>query len=389
MPRTVFYTLFALFFMAFSASAQTLEMQEAAAPISYIVENIEVDVTADNAVKAREKAFEEAQVKGYEMLAKRFLSEEEMASFTTPDMNTVSALVKDYEVTNEKLSATRYKGIYKIRYSKNAFAINNGSDSLSQTASAPQGDILVLPFYNAGGRTFLWQVNPFLEAWVRARNSGTAGRAIIPLGDIDDITQVRDNQALSYDPAKLNAMRLRYRAKDVALMIARPEAMDDGSTNIAVAFYNVRPYGPELSRQISVRGYSGEMQEQLYNRVVEEVLKVLWARGDNQATAQQQSPVTQVQQAPLTGSLTNIVAQLNFNSVREWVDVKRSIERAYGVQSVQVKSLSPRSAMIGINFQGDVGTLRQSLQSVGVGLRELPAQTGAPITYQLNAIRRY
>ena len=121
----------------------------------YTVENIEVDVTADNAVEAREKAFEEAQLKGYEALAKRFLSEDEKESFETPEIGTVSSYVKDFEVTNEKLSAYRYKGTYTIRFSPKTFR-NPDLDGLYQEAGAPKtGEVLIIPFYELNGRYYL------------------------------------------------------------------------------------------------------------------------------------------------------------------------------------------------------------------------------------------
>ena len=95
-----------------SVEVELLEPSERLDP--YTVEGIEVDVTADNAVEARADAFEVAQIKGYEILAQRFLSAEEMKTFETPDVEAISSFVKDYEVTNEQLSAVRYKGIYKI-----------------------------------------------------------------------------------------------------------------------------------------------------------------------------------------------------------------------------------------------------------------------------------
>lgn len=386
--RTAFYAAFLVFF--------TLIMPLKALASSYTVENIEVDVTADNAVQAREKAFEEAQIKGYQMLAERFLSPEEMETFEAPDINTVSALVKDYEVTNEQLSAVRYKGVYKIRYSDKAFGLGSNGQQMQDDGQLRRGDVLVLPFYESGGRSFLWQVNPFLEAWVRARNSGQAGRAIIPVGDIDDITSISDDQARNYDPSRVNAMRLRYQAKDVALMIATPEDMGDGSTNITVSLYNVRPYGPELARQISVRGYPGEMPEQRYNRVVAEVSQVMNAGWKRETAIQETAAQTRpdyVQQAPLTGPVNGLSAQINFSTVREWVEIKRSIERAYGVKSVQVESMSPRSAKVKVDYQGELDSLRQSLQRVGVGLNNpqtVYTQTGAgqPPIYQLYALQK-
>jgi len=383
MPRTAFYKLFCMFFMAFFVMGGVVMAQDEEVKPSYTIEDVEVDITADNAVQAREEAFEAAQIKGYEMLAERFLSAEELKNFKTPDINKVSALVKDYEVTKEKLSATRYKGTYKIRFSQRAFAKEVPAED-KQKSAAQNGDILVLPFYEAGGRSFLWQINPFLEAWVRARNNNTAGRAIIPVGDVDDVTQVRGNQSINYDPAALNDMKLRYRARDVVLMTATEQGMMDASANILVSIYNVRSYGPELTRQLPIRGYPGEPQEQRYNRVVKEVIQAMGAMWQNQPAPNSQQ--NYVDQKPLSGPMASIIAQLNFSSVREWVDAKRSIEQTRSVQSVDVKSLSPRSATLNINYQGDIGGLRQSLQQVGLNLNDpqggYALVNGSPI-YQL------
>ena len=49
----------------------------------FTVENVEVDVTADNAVEARNKALDEAQVKAYRMLAEKFYTPEQFGGGKT------------------------------------------------------------------------------------------------------------------------------------------------------------------------------------------------------------------------------------------------------------------------------------------------------------------
>lgn len=274
-------------------------------------------------------------------------------------------------------------------------------DGLYQNADVmQQSEILVVPFYEVNGRYFLWQVNPFLQAWARAKSNNVLGKAIVPIGDVNDIAQLKDNQGLSYDPSSLNAMRIRYRAKDVALMIATPEQMANGATNVAISLYNARPYGPELAQQFSVKGYAGEVEEQLYNRVVATISQLIH-RGWKRQTAVQSANndfdsnnnVPPVQQAPLTGPKSSLMAQINFGSARQWVNAKKSIERARGVQSVLVKSLSPQSATLMINYVGEIQNLRTALQQQGVGLNDPQTQYtqtnagGAPI-YQLYAAPR-
>ena len=390
---SLFRTVFCTAFMVVSSILLLTSSFALAQEDLYIVEDIEVDVTADNAVEAREKAFEAAQIKGYEMLAARFLSAEELESFETPDINTVANFVQDYEVTNEKLSAIRYKGVYKIRYSSQTFG-NAGVDSVQNASASQNADILILPFYEMGGRTVLWQNNPFLNAWARARGYNTLGRGIVPVGDLKDITQVRDDQALNYDPSRLNAIRLRYQARETAILIATPEIMTDGTQTILISIYSAKPYGPELSQQVSVRSFPGEVPEQLYNRAVSEVSKTLQAGWQRQTAVETAKTVVE---EPLTGPIKSITAQLNFTSVREWVDTKRTLERTRGVKSVQVKSLSPRQATMDINFQGGIQNLRYALQQANITLndpRTQYTQTGtgqAPIyqIYKSSVVRPY
>lgn len=104
--KPVFFGLVLAACLAFTAPALA----------QYTVEGVEVDVTAANAVKAREEALKQAQVKAFEQLARTTLGEDGMASYTMPDADTVMALVQDFEVTNEQLSARRYKGTFTVRF---------------------------------------------------------------------------------------------------------------------------------------------------------------------------------------------------------------------------------------------------------------------------------
>ncbi len=341
---------------------------------SITVENIVVDVSAANAVQAREKAFEEAQIKGYKILAEKFLSAEELEHFETPDIDTVSIFVKDFEVTKEKLSATRYAGTYKIRYSDKAFSQKNADSAANNlTPSSQQGNVLVLPFFEDAGYSTIWRPNPFMQAWVSARNSNSAAPSIVPLGDTQDISAIRDNQALRYNPANVENLKKRYSAEQAAILMATPEFLSDGTQKISVGIYQAKSYGPELLRQISVRSYPGEIREQLYSRVVNEVNKVFLSNGKNQPVAAQK-PLPEEQ--PLTGPVKVMVAQVNFSTMRQWVDTKRSIERTRGIRSINVKSLSPRSATLMIDYQGGIESLRGGLQQNGIGLNNPSAQHG-------------
>ena len=91
-----------------------------AASSLFTVENVQVDVTAANALEARQQAFEEAQFLAFEELTKRMLSAPQPADYRNLPVQTISSLVQDYEVKDEKLSAKRYIGTYTFRFRDNA-----------------------------------------------------------------------------------------------------------------------------------------------------------------------------------------------------------------------------------------------------------------------------
>lgn len=384
--RTAFYAVMSLIFTGIFVFMLNISPVWAG---TYTVEDIEVDVSAANAVEAREKAFEEAQIKGYKMLAEKFLSAEELETFETPDIAEVSLYVKDFEVSQEKLSATRYAGVYKIRYSSRAFSNKglkgNNTTSQGQSGKAQRGDILVLPFFEEGGYPALWRSNPFMQAWIRARENNKAAPSIVPMGDAQDISAIKDNEALRYDPQKLLVLKKRYRAPQAAILIATPELMPDGTQNVAVGIYKAKSFGPELSRQISVRSHLGEGREQFYNRVVAAVNKFFNESWKSETAV---LPKQLASEQPLTGPIHTMVAQVSFSTMRQWVDTKRSLERTRGVRNVSVKSLSPRRATLTINYQGGIENLRESLGKNGLGLNDPLTQynqmnMGQSAVYQL------
>lgn len=366
--RIVFYTAFmAMLWIPHIVMAQ---QEVSVTDDLYLVSGVEVDITADNAVEAREQAFDVAQVKAYEVLATRLLSSAQLQDFVTPDINEISRLVRDYEVTNEKLSSVRYNGTYQIRFSKRAFA---SAQSLDETKTVAQsGDTLVVPFYQRAGRSFLWQANPFMQAWVRARDSGQAGRFIVPVGDIDDITQIRGDQALHYDPSRMNAMRLRYQARQVAMMTVEPKTDVNGTNYIELSLYNAQPYGPELAQRRNIRIFSGEDKDQLYNRVVAEALRL----GGKQEERARIVNTTTPPQETIEGPQEVLQVKTIFSSVQEWLQMKKTLESSPSISRVDVQSMSPRSAILNVIYRGGQQNLSMALQQSGFSILPSISQGG-------------
>lgn len=323
-----------------------------ASDATYTIEGVEVDVTAENAVEAREKAFEEAQVKAFEVLAERLLSEAEIEVYDIPDLDTISGFVQDFEVTNEQLSAIRYKGTYTFRFRSGAIQghMSQADQSYSETPAEP---ILVLPYMQQGTRTVLWENNPFMEAWTKmAVSSNGKNRALVPLGDLLDISQIKDDPALRYDKMSLDNMVGRYQASEAIILIAEPQA----DKSLTVSMYSTKTTIPTFLKSIEVPAKPGMPDYVTYQDAVSDVKAAL--RQDWKEKTKIQNPA----------QASSLKARARFSNVQEWVNLKRSIESVSGVNSVRVQGLKPKEAIIRIEFSGTEERLIPAFAHVGLVL---------------------
>ncbi|MCC7305498.1 MAG: hypothetical protein IT558_04470 [Alphaproteobacteria bacterium] len=411
--RTVVYAAFTCFLVVFGAV-----FPASAEP--YMVEGIQVDVTADNALNARNQAFTQAQQEAFKALAAQFLPEENMAAFQPPDPSVISGMIQDYEVTQEKLSSRRYIGTYTFRFREKAvhryfpdsMEFRNAAETAglsteqsppprhdvepsSQAAPGPadprlstNGTLLVLPFLQQGRSTYLWSPsNTWMQAWQRARPS--SGQ-VLPIGEIADVSDIGDDQPRSYDNNKLVRMMGRYDAGEAAIAIATPDldlAQSIGDTtpaygSLRVDLYRTDRGSPEYTGQVLVTASGSETISQVFDRAVTQVQQKLqgtWKleeqqREENQDLYARYSPSAATPAvnpaAPVLQGNKAIEARVKFKNLQEWAAVQRALSRVPGLGDVVLKSLAPREARIGLVFEGNPESLKLALQQQDLDLAQ-------------------
>ncbi|PZO84831.1 MAG: hypothetical protein DI626_07970 [Micavibrio aeruginosavorus] len=374
---------------------------------TYTVEGVEADAKAKNAVMAREKALAEAQVKAYRMLAEKLLPPEEMSMFKDIDADTASMLVQDFEVTNEQLSTTRYKGTFTIRFRPSAVRAQLGvrGGLPAQAGGAQQAQVkpvLVLPFLEYNGRTMLWsENNPWMAAWKRAPSDRSMQQqAVVPLGDALDISRLNDEVGLRADPMRVQELATRYGADDVAFAMATSEPVATKGGRLTVNIYKNAFEGPVFVRKFSIDQIPGELEEQLYGRAAMQVKAILrqnWKTGtaayDPMTSYSGQKPqapagrtaaprTTYGQQPsappvpytrPALGAAQSYNAIARYASAQDWVRMKNTLDRVYGMQAVMVRTLKPREASLEIRYAGTLPALQLALQNAGISMRANPS----------------
>jgi hypothetical protein len=249
---------------------------------------------------------------------------------------------------------------------------------------------LILPYYQYGQRTILWDpANVWLKAW-NAGNAETADAVqpagdknlIVPIGDLLDVSQMPDDKALTYDPQMLDQMMGRYSTDEAAILIAVPK--DGVEPSLEISIYQARPTGPDYAQTLVIKGQPGDNIGSLYARGVDQARAIMRGNWKNKpqpvAIAPMPTPQTIVMPpqghgAPLpNGPAQTYNGRVMFGTVQEWVRLKNSIERTPGIRSVIVKGLKPREAQITVTYAGDAVQLATAMQQAGVMMRSTTGQ---------------
>lgn len=260
-----------------------------------------IDKEAENAVVAREKALDAIPALAFQKFAEVNMGAEAAKGIQTP--KNVAALVADFEVSGEQMSATRYVGKFTVRFREGVRAYvdvkepeivltppaSMGTDTAAAgtapgtttetTAANPEvverdmpsaataaativaateplpRYVLVLPYFeNAAGQTVLWEdPNPWRKVWETAlpRMPEDGTQFFVALGDINDMAAGPVNGVWSGDYTMVERLRRNYTAGAVALLVANKA---DKSLNVDVYVY----IDGKLQRRGSIHPYTGD-----------------------------------------------------------------------------------------------------------------------------------
>lgn len=362
-------TALCLFFIAF------LPAQAIAADPIFTVENVAVDVTAENAIAAREQAFAEAQTKAFTELSTRMLPENELATFPPPDPVTISTLIQDFEIVSEQLSAIRYVGQYTFRFNDKAVR-QHFSGAGTQYSDVSSQSLLILPFLQMQNGTVLWSpFNRWKQGWNRAQNLRGLVPLEVPLGDLEDVRDIPENSALSYNPRNLDAILSRYGAGEAVIAIARPDLaleqirseQQTATGRLSVEVYRTDRDRPELVQQINVIANGAQTVAQLYDTAVIRT---------HQALQKDWKAKTIVS----TAASNRMRVTIPIRSLQHWINIQSDLKRTSGIARTEIKSLTPGQAVMDILFQGDSGRLALTLAQAGYSLEQFQNPQGQPVT---------
>lgn len=385
MPIRTVFLAFLLVFLAFAPMAM------AAGNPLFTVEGIEVDVTADSALAARNEAFSKAQQDAYKKLLEQILPASEASQAVVPEAKVIAPMIQDYEITREKLSSVRYIGTYTFRFKEKSvrryLSLYEGQSGPELVSSGGR-PLLILPFYEASSVPALWTgPNLWFEAWARSADMGGMVTMVLPIGDLQDVKDIDDGQALTYDERALASMVQRYQAGEAVIALATPDSSlrlassnaARASGTLSINIYRTDRGLAELVRTLSVYARPEETIAQVLDRAVLSVQQVLrrdWKQlNQDSAFVPPQEQVAQeavYEPTPVMQQGQMIMARVPFGSFKEWSSTQKSLRRVSGFRDMTIRALSPREAYVEISYAGNATSLDAAFKQVGLLLQPDP-----------------
>lgn len=326
------------------------------AATAFEVQDVRVDVTAETAAAARERALADVEQKAFRRLFERLTLRADHDRMPALGRNKVSALVMDIEVAEEKTSSVRYIGRINVRFKADEVRRLLVDHNLP-FAETPSKPVLVLPVYQEAGAIALFdEPNPWRAAWAAHPPSDGLVPFVLPLGDLQDILAVGAEQALKGDAQRLAAIASRYGARDA---LVAHGVLRVGATGPELEVFATR-YGTAMQENTIVNSYAaekGEGTDALLARAVADVMRRVednWKRDNLLQYGQSSVLAVKVPVAVLA----------------DWLDVRRRLASVAVVKRVDLILLSRAEVRINLHYLGDLEQLRLALYQADLALAE-------------------
>lgn len=231
MPRIVFFITLISLFLGISSGNRVFAENS-----PYSVKGVEVDVLDESSVKARNKAFSEAQRKAFQILSTRFYEEGELAVLKVPSDEKLSSFIQDFKIASEQVSTKRYKGVFDFRFKASPVHqyFGRGPVYFVEDTVSDVKKILLIPYYHEEKKQIVFNKaqNPFWGSLLEDLKDRKY--ILLPEGNIQDQTDIGYKTPGYLSSATVRRLKARYDVTQIVVATARVDLEDQSKINVDI-----------------------------------------------------------------------------------------------------------------------------------------------------------
>lgn len=321
--------------------------QPAGGSNTFTVDGIDVDVTAQDAVQARQKGIQEARQKAIKLLVDRMVAPEDRSRVPPVDNTRLERLVRGVEFANERTAGNRYIATLSVVFGADQVRSWLAEANIGVTETVARGALVIPLWKGKYGVEPLDDRNAWREAWSRLDTRGTAVPTALVRGDQLDQDAASVEDAFVGNVTALARLNERYRAPTI--IVATAEGDPSGPITVGGVLYDMQTGArTELPKMtVANEGQLGDAARKLHARLDEERRSLATVRRDTQ-------------------DAIDVVVPLR--ALSDWVQVRQRLGAIPAVKTVSVRTLEADRAELRLDYFGSIDQLQKTLAQAGLQL---------------------
>lgn len=298
------------------------------------VENIFIEFNFNKNLPSRKKALDIS----YQIAIKRYLEwvtilkNDEIESLL--DKINTNLFITGYSIENEKFTKTKYSALITVNLDlskiKNYFKNNNIAFFLEEGPKT-----LIIPVIKYKNRSILWDdPNPWFEAWMKRPLDANLTDFLLPTGEVEDLITLSAKDAEDFVNYKIKNMSTKYSAEEVLILQLEVEQTQ--------GFYNLQllAYQGLKEEKMLLEDFSYKKEKNLEKSILN--LANAFAKKYDDLWVEDNIKRLELESYALV--------RLNYNSLSDWIKIKRSLLNSQNLSSLEIRSMTNSSAIVFIKF---------------------------------------
>jgi hypothetical protein len=360
--------LFRMLPALFLCSATVFAQQRS--PSVFTVANVRAEAEAADAVEAKKRATQMAEMRAFRLLISRLIDFRAQARIPDLPIEEVERLVADIDIRGEGVSGTGYVANFGVTFSERAAgAFLAHYNVIPILDRGPE--ILIVPVYIEDGVAKTADRNP----WRSALLSLDLIHALVPAKVAPvrgDLTAAIANAYIANPASGVETLKSQYRTSQILFAVASTDA---SGNEVALKLIGNDAVG-QLSVVRKIRGQDTGEEPLLQGaaRLAFEAVQQRWKltrdsfvpAGDDAAS----SPAGG--SAYAGGGVSSILVTAQYSGLKEWQTIRARLQNLPGIQNWDLKAVNPRSAQISFDFPGGAGRLSAMAAGQGLSVEDSP-----------------
>ena len=348
MPSARIFSTILIVLMALAPVAVPVSSRaQIASGNTYTIGGVDVDVTAADAVQARQQAIREARQKAVKLLVERMVPAEDRAKVPPVSDQRLDGMVRGVEFAQERTAGNRYIGKLGVVFSAEPVKqwLSEAGISIAETVARAA---LVVPLWkDKDGLQQLDDRNAWREAWTGLDTLGSSVPVAMVRGDQLDQDAMTIEQAYVGDVTALARLNERYRAPTVIVAIA--EGDKEGPIRLSGVRYDMQTgaRSPLMSLTVPDSSQLADAAKKIHAKLDEDWRGLATVRRDQQAGLDVYVPI---------------------RALGDWVQVRQRLGGIPAIKSVAVRTLESDRAELHLDYYGNEEQLQKLLSQAGLQL---------------------